>query len=160
MTATRRVWIVLAAFVPMMVIAAQAQDPAKSKSLYERIGGYDVIARIVDDFGPKLGKDPKIAPLLAGVSLDHRKRNRQLIVDQLCEATGGPCFYIGRTMQSTHRGLGITDDHWKQAGALMAETLDKFKIPEPERSEFLGVVEKLRPDIVEPKAPAAAATQQ
>lgn len=160
MSATRRLWLVLTALVPLLVIAVQAQDPAKPKSLYERIGGYDMIAKIVDDFGPKLGKDPKIAPLLAGVSLDHRKRNRQLIVDQLCEATGGPCFYIGRTMQSTHRGLGITDDHWKQSGVLMMETLDKFKIAEPERSEFLALIEKLRPDIVDPKTPAAATAQQ
>lgn len=154
MTATRRVWLVLAALF-LLVVAVRAQDPAKPKTLYERLGGYDMIAKIVDDFGPKLGKDPKIAPLVAGLSLDHRKRNRQLIVDQLCEAAGGPCFYIGRTMQSSHRGLGITEDHWKQAGVLMQETLDKFKIVDPERSEFLGLIEKLRPDIVDPpKAPA------
>ena len=118
-----------------------------------------MIAKIVDDFGPKLGKDPKIAPLLAGVSAEHRMRNRQLIVEQLCEATGGPCFYIGRSMLSTHQGLGITEDHFKQAGVLMVETLDKFKIGEPEKSEFLAIIGKLQPDIVEKKKdPAAAPT--
>jgi hemoglobin len=157
MTATRRVWFVLAALVPLLVVAVRAQDPAK-KSLYERLGGYDMIAKIVDDFGPKLGKDPKIAPLVASLSLDHRKRNRQLIVEQICELAGGPCFYIGRTMQSSHRGLGITDDHWKQTGVLMQETLDKFKIADPERAEFLALIDKLRPDIVDP--PKAMATPQ
>jgi hemoglobin len=164
MTAIRRLCLMFAAVVPMLAVNAWAQDPAaKPKTLYERLGGYDMIAKIVDDFGPKLGKDPKIAPVLAGVSAEHRMRNRQLIVEQLCEATGGPCFYIGRTMLSTHQGLGITEDQFKQAGVLMVETLDKFKIAEPERQEFLAIFEKLRPDIVEKKkdpAPAAAATPQ
>jgi hemoglobin len=160
MTATRRLCLILAALMPMLAVSAWAQVPAeKPKTLYERLGGYDMIAKIVDDFGPKLGKDPKIAPLLAGVSAEHRMRNRQLIVEQLCEATGGPCFYIGRSMLSTHQGLGITEDHFKQAGVLMVETLDKFKIGEPERGEFLAIIGKLQPDIVEKKKdPAAAPT--
>ena len=160
MTAIRRLCLIFAALMPMLATGAWAQAPAaKPKTLYERIGGYDMIAKIVDDFGPKLGKDPKIAPLLAGVSAEHRMRNRQLIVEQLCEATGGPCFYIGRTMLSSHQGLGITEDHFKQAGVLMVETLDKFKIGEPEKSEFLAIIGKLQPDIVEKKKdPAAAPT--
>ena len=162
MTAIRRLCLSLVALDAHAGANAWAQDPAaKPKSLYQRIGGYDMIAKIVDDFGPKLGKDPKIAPLLAGVSAEHRMRNRQLIVDQLCEATGGPCFYIGRTMLSSHQGLGITEDHFKQAGVLMVETLDKFKIGEPEKSEFLAIIGKLPPDIVEKKkdaAPTAAPT--
>ena len=157
MTAIRRLCLMFAAIVPMLAVSAWAQDSAaKPKTLYERLGGYDMIAKIVDDFGPKLGKDPKIAPLLAGVSAEHRMRNRQLIVEQICEATGGPCFYIGRTMLSSHQGLGITEDHFKQAGALMLETLDKFKIAEPERSELMGIIGKLQPDIVEKPKPAAA----
>ena len=164
MTALRRFGLVLAALVPLLAVNSRAQEAAATpKSLYHRLGGYDMIAKIVDDFGPKLGKDAKIGPLLAGVSAEHRMRNRQLIVDQLCEATGGPCFYIGRTMLSTHQGLGITEDHFKQAGVLMVETLDKFKVGEPERSEFLTIFEKLRPDIVEKKkdaAPVAAPQQQ
>ncbi len=159
MTAIRRVCLSFVALVPLLAANAWAQDAAKPKSLYQRLGGYDMIAKIVDDFGPKLGKDPKIAPLLAGVSAEHRMRNRQLIVEQICEATGGPCFYIGRTMLSSHQGLGITEDHFKQAGALMLETLDKFKIGEPERSELMGIIGKLQPDIVEKPKPAATSPQ-
>lgn len=159
MTAIRRVCLSLVALVPLLAANAWAQDAAKPKSLYQRLGGYDMIAKIVDDFGPKLGKDPKIAPLLAGVSAEHRMRNRQLIVEQICEATGGPCFYIGRTMLSSHQGLGITEDQFKHAGTLMLETLDKFKIGEPERSELMGIIGKLQSDIVEKPKPAATSPQ-
>lgn len=157
MTAIRRVCLSMVALVLLLAGNAWAQEAAKPKSLYHRLGGYDMIAQIVDDFGPKLGKDPKIAPLVAGLSAEHRMRNRQLIVDQICQLTGGPCIYIGRSMLSSHQGLGITEDHFKQAGALMLETLDKFKIGEPERSELMGVIGKLAPDIVEKPKPATSA---
>jgi hemoglobin len=160
MTAIRRACLSLVALLSMLPAAAFAQDAAsKPKSLYHRLGGYDMIAMIVDDFGPKLGRDPKIAPLVAGLSAEHRMRNRQLIVDQICQLTGGPCIYIGRSMLSAHQGLGITEDHFKQAGALMLGTLDKFKIGEPERSEFMGIIGKLAPDIVDRPKPAPAAQQ-
>jgi hemoglobin len=159
MTAIRRVCLSFVALVLLLAGTAWAQDAAKPKSLYHRLGGYDMIAKIVDDFGPKLGKDPKIAPLLAGVSAEHRMRNRQLIVEQICEATGGPCFYIGRTMLSSHQGLGITEEQFKHAGTLMLETLDKFKIGEPERSELMAIIGKLQADIVEKPKPAAASPQ-
>jgi len=160
MTAIRRACLSLMVLMSMLAADVLAQGAAtKPKSLYHRLGGYDMIAMIVDDFGPKLGKDPKIAPLVAGLSAEHRMRNRQLIVDQICQLTGGPCIYIGRSMLSSHQGLGITEDHFKQAGALMLETLDKFKIGEPERSELMGVIGKLAPDIVDKPKPAPTGQQ-
>ena len=160
MTAIRRACFSLMVLMPILAAGVLAQDATKPKSLYHRLGGYDMIAMIVDDFGPKLGKDPKIAPLVAGLSAEHRMRNRQLIVDQICQLTGGPCIYIGRPMAASHQGLGITEDHFKQAGVLMLETLDKFKIGEPERSELMGVIGSLAPDIVEKKKDAAPTGQQ
>jgi hemoglobin len=160
MNAIRRACLSLVILMSVLAADAIAQDAAsKPKSLYHRLGGYDTIAMIVDDFGPKLGKDPKIAPLVAGLSAEHRMRNRQLIVDQICQLTGGPCIYIGRSMLSSHQGLGITEEHFKQAGALMLETLDKFKIGEPERSELMGVIGKLAADIVEKPKPAPTGQQ-
>jgi len=157
MTVHRALWLPLIVLLMVPSMAA-AQETAKPKTLYERLGGYDVLARIVDDFGPKLGKDPDIGPLVASLSMSSRMRNRQLIVDQLCQMTGGPCLYIGRTMEASHQGLGITEQHWEKAGKLMAETLDKFAIGEPEKSEFLKLVDTLRPGIVEQKKEATAGT--
>jgi hemoglobin len=150
MTAHRFVCLPLVALL-VAAVAAGAQDTPKPKSLYERLGGYDMIAKIVDDFGPKLGKDPEIAPLVASLSKTSRMRNRQLIVDQICQMTGGPCLYIGRSMEASHQGLGITDAHWAKAGKYMTETLDTLKIGDPEKTELLQLIDTLRPDIVEKK---------
>jgi hemoglobin len=159
MTAIRRVCLSLVVLVSLPAVSAWAQDAAKPKTLYQRLGGYDAIAAVVDDFLPRLGKDPAIAPLLTGLSLDHKKRNRQLLIEFVCEATGGPCIYTGRTMQSAHAGLGITGEQFKLAGGHMIETLDKFKVGEPERSELMGMIGKLAPDIVETPKPAPGAQQ-
>jgi hemoglobin len=119
-----------------------------SLPLYKRLGGYDALAAVVDDFIGRLTKDPNLARFFAGHSSDSLKRIRQLVVDQLCEATGGPCVYIGRSMQSSHAGLGITENDWQASVTHLVETLDKFKVPTKEKDEVLSSLSGLKKDIV------------
>jgi len=121
----------------------------KPKSLYTRLGGYDALAAVTDDFLGRLASDKQLGRFFPGHSTDSLKKIRQHIVDQLCVATGGPCIYIGRDMKTTHAGLGITEADWNQAVVLLVQTLDKFKVPEKEKSEVLGAVSSLKKDIVE-----------
>jgi len=139
---------VLAAGAPAW---AQAAKKSSGPSLYKRLGGYDVIAAIVDDFLEGLGKDPAFARFGTGRALQSKVRARQLIVDQVCNLSGGPCFYIGRDMQPAHKGLSITDQEWEASGKIMGEVLAKHKIAEKEQQEFGALIEGLRKDIVEPK---------
>ena len=153
MMSVGRVSVLLLAITIAAPIVGIAQEaPPKQKTLYERLGRYDMIAKIVDTFLPKLGSDPRVASMISGLAATSRNRNRQFIVDQLCEATGGPCVYIGRTMVAAHQGLGITQDLWELSQKKMGETLDELKIKDPERSELIAVIEKLRPDIVQKPA--------
>jgi len=125
--------------------------PANSqeKPLYIRLGGYDAIAAVSDDFIGRLTKDPQFVRFFSGFSTDSLKRIRQLIVDQLCAATGGPCFYTGRDMKVSHAGLGITEKDWEAAGNHLVATLNKFNVPMKEKNEVLGIVSSLKKDIVE-----------
>jgi hemoglobin len=128
-------------------VAIQAADaPA---SLYKRLGGYDAIAAVTDDFLGRLAGDPQTGMFFQGVSAQHVKAIRQLVVDQICAATGGPCVYIGRDMKSTHAGLGITKGDWDKAVSHFLATLDKFKVPQKERDELVAIVASLEKDIVE-----------
>ena len=130
---------------------AGAQAPAK-KTLYERLGGYDGIAKIVDAFPPHLlGSDPKIPPMFTGLADTSKMRNRQLIVDQLCNLTGGPCLYIGRSMEASHQGLEITEEMWKAQMKGWADTMDEVKLKDPEKTELLAVIDKLKDGIVQKK---------
>ena len=128
-----------------------AQDAAAQKSLYARLGGYDAIAAVVDDFVGRLVTDKQFERFFTGHSTDSKKRIRQHIVDQLCAAAGGPCIYTGRTMKDSHVGLGISEAEWDASAKHLVASLDKFKVPEPEKKELLAFVTGLKADIVEKK---------
>jgi len=125
------------------------QARAQEKSLYERIGGYNALAAVVDDFIGRLIGDKQFEKFFAGFSVDSKKRIRQHILDQFCAATGGPCIYTGREMKTSHAGLGITNADWDAAAKHLAASLDKFKVPEKEKGEVLAFVTTLKKDIVE-----------
>ena len=86
---------------------------------------------------------------LVGARADSLRKLRQNVVDQLCEATGGPCYYFGRSMKTVHAGLGITDSDWQVTVKHLMATLDKFKVPDKERNEILTMFAGLKNDIVE-----------
>lgn len=130
---------------------AQSLAHQDSQSLYKRLGGYDALATVTDDFIQGLATDKQLSRFFIGVSNDSKKRIRQLVLDQLCAATGGPCIYIGRSMRASHEGLGITEDDWNIAVKLLAQTLDKFKVPKTEKDDLFKILGTLKSDIVEKK---------
>ena len=119
------------------------------KSLYERVGRYDVIAAMIDDLLRRVTKDPQIGDYWKGHSNDSMKRDRQLIVDFLCESTGGPVVYRGRDMKTSHEGLGITESDWNVFIKHTVAMLDKFKLPVKEREDCLAALLVLKDDTVE-----------
>ena len=143
--------VVVAAQAPMNTsMASSTRDAAQEKkSLYDRLGGYDAIAKVVDDFINRLATDPRFARFFSGFSTDSKKRLRQHILDQFCVAAGGPCVYMGRDMKTTHGGLGITEADWDAAAKHLVEALDKYKVPKAEKDELLAFVTSQKKDIVE-----------
>jgi hemoglobin len=141
---------VLVAIVIAGQVVAAAQAPA-GPSLYKRLGGYDAIAAVVDDFLGRLAADADLGIFFKGHSTESNARIRQLIVDQLCSATGGPCVYIGRTMKQSHAGLGITEVQWNTMVKHLVATLEKFKVGKAEQDELLATASTLKADIVEAK---------
>lgn len=138
--------VVLLGALTLSAGPASAQD--KPDSLYKRLGGYDAIAAVVDNFVPRLVKDPMLARYFVH-SQDTLMHIRQLAVDQICAVTGGPCIYIGRDMKTAHKGLGISGAEWDAAVKHLAATLDQFKVPAREKDELIKTVGTLRADIVE-----------
>ena len=141
----------LALSLSLATLASSAQEGQMKKSLYERLGGYNAVAAVVDDFVGRLVADKQFERFFAGHSTDSKKRIRQHIVDQFCAAAGGPCIYTGRTMKDSHVGLNISEADWDAAAKHLVATLDKFKVPEPEKNELLAFVTSLKADIVEKK---------
>ena len=126
--------------------SAVAQD---KKSLYQRLGGYDALAAVTDDFIGRLATNKQLTRFFGGLSDDSKGKLRQHVIDLLCQTTGGPCVYTGRDMKTSHKGLGITEADWEASVKDLNGTLDKFKVPKQERDEVLAAVSGLKKDIVE-----------
>lgn len=119
------------------------------KSLYERLGGYDALAAAVDDLLPRLQSDPQIGAYWKGQNTQTKKRGRQLVLDFLVEALGGPAAYYGLDMKAAHHGLGISESDWAAMEGHVVAVLDKFGIQGQEREEFLAAASSLKGDIVQ-----------
>lgn len=141
-------WLGLA-FSLLLTIGFSTSAQTQEKTLYARVGGYDALAAVVDDFVGRLVGDKQFEKFFIGHSNDSKKQIRQHILDQFCAATGGPCVYTGREMKTSHAGLGITNAEWDAAAKHLVASLDKFKVPEKEKGEILAFVTSLKKDIVE-----------
>jgi hemoglobin len=124
---------------------------SQEKSLYERLGGYEALSAVADDFITRLATDKLLGRFVIGLSDDSKGKLRQHFVEFLCKATGGSCVYLGRDMKTSHKGLAITKKDWDQSVKLLIETLDKFKVPAKEKDEVLAAIGTLEKDIVEKK---------
>ena len=137
-------------FVSLPAVSqTKAAAPAAGPSLYKRLGGYDAIAAVSDDFVVRLVTDKQIGRFLVGLSDSSKARLRQNFVDFVCQATGGPCVYTGRDMKTSHAGMGITEKDWDGTVKHLVATLDKFAVPAKEKDEVLTTVSTLKKDIVD-----------
>ena len=132
-----------------------ATAQAKGPSLYERLGGTYSIATVVDDFierllvNATLNANPAIREARVRVPKAGLKFHVTALV---CEATGGPCKYTGRTMKEAHLRLNITQAQWTAMEADFKLTLDKFRVPQKEQQELIAIVGSTKNDIVQPSS--------
>src|SRR5215212_2823613 len=133
----------------LISLSAVAADAAKPPTLYQRLGGYDAIAAVTDDFIGRLATDKQLSRFVVGHSQDSLMKLRQHVVELICVTAGGPCVYIGRDMKTSHQGMGISESDWNVAVGHLTASLDKFKVGAKEKSELLGAVSALKKDIVE-----------
>jgi hemoglobin len=115
-------------------------------SLYERLGGSEAIVAVVDDFVARCAADSRINGKFARTDI---QRLKQMLVDQVTSATGGPATYHGRSMSETHHGMGVTAGEFDALVEDLSATLTQFNVPAAEQQELLGILGPLRPDIVE-----------
>ena len=132
-----------------LVVLSSIPSAAQAPTLYKRLGGYDAIAAVTDDFIGRLATDAQLGKFFAGHSNDSKQRIRQHVVDFLCAATGGPCVYKGRDMKTSHAGLGISESDWNKSVAHLVASLDTFKVPQKEKDDLLAAASGLKKDMVE-----------
>jgi hemoglobin len=119
-------------------------------SLYERLGGLEAIAAVVYSFVARCAGDNRINAKFARSDVPRLKK---MLVDQVCEATGGPCTYTGRDMRETHDGMGVTAGEFDALVEDLVATLDELEVPKTEQDELLALLAPMRGEIVEVESP-------
>ena len=119
------------------------------KSLYERLGGYDGITAFANDLLPRLQADSQLGRFWQNRGDDGIAREKQLLIDYLCASAGGPMYYTGRDMKTSHKGMKISERDWsiflQHAGA----TMEALQVPKQDCDEIVAFVLSLKADIVE-----------
>jgi len=137
---------VMAASFRSGVRAAEGENA----SLYQRLGGMPAIQAVVDDFVTRILADDRVNKWFAHAASDpeNAKAYKAKLADFICQGTGGPCKYTGADMLSAHKGRGVTDDAFNAVVSDLVATLDKFKVPEKEKSQLLGILGPMKSGIV------------
>ena len=119
------------------------------KSLYERLGGYDALSAVANDLLPRLQADSQLARFWNHRGDDGVEREKQLLIDFLSSNAGGPVYYTGRDMKTSHKGMRIAESDWSAFLGHLEATLDAFQVPQPEREQVVAFIQTTRADIVE-----------
>ena len=122
----------------------------QTKSLYDRLGGGDAINALTESWVARVGGDDRANGKFARTDIERLKKE---VADQLCEATGGPCAYTGRSMRETHAGMKTTAGEFDVVMQHLEATLDELNIPKTEQDELVDLLRPMRDDIVEVESP-------
>jgi hemoglobin len=128
-------------------VAAPAAPAAKArrKPLFERLGGRGAISAVVDDFLRRVTADRRINGRFINADVE---RLRTLLVDFVCESTGGPCVYAGRDMHAAHGSLQLVVDEFNALVEDLSGALVALHVPEAERKELLDALAPLKGEVV------------
>ncbi len=124
------------------------------QSLYERIGGVNAIASVVERFSDQVVKNPK---LNVNPALKKWNKSGQLPglkfmrILWLCNVAGGPFQYTGKELGEAHKDLHLTSEEFDEVGAEIASALDYFKVPEREKGEVMAAIVAHKAEVINPR---------
>ena len=118
-------------------------------SLFERLGGYGAIVSVTNAVYVRLQSDNKLRRFYDHRGDDGIEREKQLLIDFLSFAAGGPVYYTGRGMKDVHKGMGLDEEDWQRAVGYLTAALASFDVSERETDEVLALVESTKHEIVE-----------
>jgi len=130
------------AFAMCLPMAAHASS---EKSLYEQLGGKESIRMVMDDFVVRLKADPRIGDQFAATNAD---RLASQLTDQVCEATGGPCKYVGLDMKAAHAGMTITKAHFNALVEVLQTSMNAHNVPFDIQLEVLSMLAPMHRDVI------------
>jgi len=141
---------VMAAVLVLMAFSTLSVAKDK-KTLYDNLGKKKGITAVVDDFVGRCAADSRINGFFKATAADPARlaKFKMNLVDQICQASGGPCKYTGKSMKEAHAGMGVGTADFNALVEDLVAALDKFKVAEADKNALLGVLGPMKGDIVE-----------
>jgi hemoglobin len=124
---------------------------SKADTIYERIGGYEALEVVVEDFYCRVLDDDHLSSFFAGANMSRLKGKQ---VEFFAAALGGPNPYMGPGMRHVHQGRGITMHHFNLVAGHLQDSLCAAGVPEDTIAEILGAIAPLARDIASDHATA------
>ena len=128
--------------------ASMGSDASSVPSLYKRLGGREGISLVVSDFTTIMVADSRVNERFKGLKPPEVEKFKSNLADQICDATGGPCSYLGKDMKTAHAGMKITEAEWTATVENLTKALDKNNVPAGAKQELLGALGPMKGDIV------------
>lgn len=130
---------------------AAPPEPPKPKSLYERLGGKEAIAKVVDSFIKNVAGNDATKKRFAKLPKERIEKFRENLIAQICKESGGDCEYKGKPMKEAHKGMKITEVEWNATVAALKAALDEHKVGDNEQNDLIAAIAPMKDDIVEVK---------
>lgn len=113
-------------------------------NLYKRLGGKEAIGAVVDEAIKNIAADKRINDHFANANIPLL---RTMLVEQICEATGGPCKYVGKDMKTAHNGMNITEADFIALVEDLSKAMLDLGVPIREHNELIGLLAPMKKDI-------------
>jgi len=130
---------------------AAEEKPVKGPSLYERVGGINNIAVLIDDVIERSYVDEvfRANPNIEEAHKRYPKAAYKFNATALaCMVMGGPQKYTGRSMKDAHQHLLVNEKEWNELKVIFRDSMNSFKVPQKEQNEILGIIESTKGDIL------------
>ena len=143
-------WGLLTLFlaVNLGACASMGSETPAAPSLYKRLGGREGIALVVGDFTANMVADSRVNARFKDAKPNDVEKFKSNLADQICEATGGPCSYVGKDMKTAHKDMRITEAEWNATVENLGKALDKNQVGTKEKQELVAILAPMKPDIV------------
>jgi hemoglobin len=118
---------------------------ATSATLYDQIGGEAKMRAVTEDFTAIVLADDRINFTFAQTDT---KRFTQLLFEQLCNLTHGPCQYTGRDMRTAHAKLNITNAMFNALAEDLYSAFDREHVPYRLQNRVMVLLAPMQHDVV------------
>lgn len=137
---------ILGRWLLVLVLLSGCQSkPEAPDWLYQQLGASAGVTQLVDGLLTKIEHDPQIVHHFRDTDIT---RFRKLLIEQICQLSGGPCQYTGASMQESHTGFQITAADFDNLVNHLIAVMTAQQVPIAAQNRLLALLAPMQPDVI------------